>query len=153
MNVRIEKMPALRVAFIRHIGPYDQVGAAWGRLFAWAGPRGLLGPTMRYFGLCHSDPDVTPPEKVQYDACLVVGANVQPEGDIGVQEVAAGEFAVAVHKGPYSTLGETYAMLCGQWLPASGRQPGSPPSMERYLNDPRSTPEDKLLTEVCLRLA
>lgn len=64
MDVRIEKIPATRVAFIRHIGPYDQVGAAWGRLMSWACPRGLLGPSMRIFGLCYSDPDVTPPEKV-----------------------------------------------------------------------------------------
>lgn len=153
MDVRFEKIPATRVAFIRHVGPYDQVGQAWGRLMSWAGPKGMLGPSMRIFGLCYSDPDVTPPDKLQYDACLVVGPNVQPEGDIGVQDVDGGEFAVAVHHGSYSKLGETYGMLCGQWLPASGRQLGPPPCIERYLNNPQFTPEDKLVTEVCMKLA
>lgn len=152
MEVRIEKVPASRVAFVRHIGPYHEVGATWGRLMSWAGMKGMLGPATRIFGLCYSDPDVTPPEKAQYDACLVVGPNVQPEGDIGVQDVEGGEFAVAVHKGSYQKLGETYGMLCGQWLPTSGRQLGPPPCIERYINNPQTAAEDDLITEVCIRL-
>src|SRR5262245_56221509 len=34
MNVRIENRPAQRVIFMRHVGPYDQVGGTWQRLFA-----------------------------------------------------------------------------------------------------------------------
>jgi AraC family transcriptional regulator len=153
MQVRIERFDPVRAAYVRHVGPYNECGAAWGRLMMWAGMRGLLGPNMRHFGMCYDDPDVTPADKIRYDACLVVGPSVRPEGDIGVQEVAGGEFAVAVHRGPYRRLGETYRALCGQWIPASGRQLGPPPSIERYLNDPRSTPEDQLVTEVCIRLA
>ncbi|MCC7314855.1 MAG: GyrI-like domain-containing protein [Planctomycetes bacterium] len=70
-----------------------------------------------------------------------------------MQDVEGGEFAVAVHHGSYSKLGETYGMLCGQWLPSSGRQLGPPPCIERYLNNPQFTPEDKLVTEVCMKLA
>lgn len=152
MNVRIDKLAPAKLAFVQHIGPYDKVGDAWNKLMGWAGPRGLLGPRMRYFGLCYSDPDVTPAEKIQYQACLVVGSDVRPEGEIGVQDFDGGEYAVALHKGPYRNIGETYALICGQWLPTSGRKLGSPPSVERYLNDPRSTPEGELLTEVAMRL-
>ena len=35
MDVRIELVPATRVAFIRHVGPYNEVGPTWGRLMAW----------------------------------------------------------------------------------------------------------------------
>ncbi len=153
MQVRIESIAPAHVAFVRHLGPYDRVGQAWGRLFAWAGPRGLCGPRMQAFGLCYDDPDVTPADKIRYDACFVVGPDVKPEADIGIQDVPGGDFAVALHKGPYSTLTQTYAMLIGQWLPASGRTPGPLPSIERYLNNPQTTPESELLTEVCIRLA
>ncbi len=153
MNVWIATLPPARLAFVQHIGPYDGVGEAWGKLMAWAGPKGLLGPRMRFFGLCYSDPEVTPPDKVQYQACLEVGPHVKPEGDVGVQDFSGGEFAAVTHKGPYRTLGEAYALICGQWLPTSGRALGPPPSVERYLNDPRSTPEKQLLTEVYMRLA
>lgn len=152
MNVWIATLPAARLAFVQHIGPYDGVGEAWGKLMAWAGPKGLLGPRMRFFGLCFSDPEVTPPDKIQYQACLEVGPEVKPEGEVGVQEFAGGEYAAVTHKGPYRTLGEAYALICGQWLPNSGRTLGPPPSVERYLNDPRGTPEDQLLTEVYIRV-
>ena len=153
MDIRIETLPTTRVAFVRHTGPYMGVGAAWQRLCGWAGPRGLLGPQTKMFGLCHDDPDVTPPEKIRYDACIVVGEQFKPEGDIGVQTVDGGQFAVALHKGAYSNLSKTYAEICGQWAPRNGRQLGAAPSIERYLNFPQTTPEADLLTEVCVRLA
>src|SRR5436190_3924825 len=40
MDVRIETVPVMRVAFVRHTGPYCEAGQAWQRLMAWAGPRG-----------------------------------------------------------------------------------------------------------------
>ncbi|MHC4090962.1 MAG: helix-turn-helix domain-containing protein, partial [Planctomycetota bacterium] len=36
MDVRIETREPIRVAFMRHVGPYDQVRATWGKLCAWA---------------------------------------------------------------------------------------------------------------------
>ncbi|MBI4718543.1 MAG: AraC family transcriptional regulator [Planctomycetes bacterium] len=153
MEVEIERFPACRVAFVRHLGPYSEVGAAWGRLFAWAGPRRLVGPSLRYFGLCYDDPAVTAPERIRYDACLVVPPATEGDGDIGVQDVAGGEYATTVHVGPYESLGQAYEGLCGGWLPQSGRELGEPPCMEFYLNDPRTTPPDQLRTKVCMRLA
>jgi len=153
MHVQIETLAPKHVAYIRHTGPYTQVGPVWGRLFSWAAPKGLLGPHMEYFGLCYDDPDVTPPDRLRYDACLVVGPGVKPENDFGVQDVDGGSFATTVHTGPYRTLGATYSALCGAWLPSNGRRLGPPPSVEFYLNDPRSTPEEQLRTRVCVRLA
>lgn len=152
MEFQIEQLPSCRVAFVRHVGPYNQVSAAWQRLFGWAGPRGLIGPSLRYFGMCHDDPEVTPPERLRYDACLVVSPSAQPEGDIGIQETSAGDYATTVHTGPYETLGRAYAALCGEWLPTSRRELGDPPCIEFYLNDPRGTPPEKLQTKICMRL-
>lgn len=52
------------------------------------------------------------------------------------QVAPGGEFARAIHEGPYETLHETYARLCGEWLPAQGREIRDAPSVEVYLNDP-----------------
>lgn len=148
MDVQIKEIAPMRVAFVRHIGPYTGVGQTWGKLCAWAGPRGLLGPQMTTLGLCHDDPEITPPDKIRYDACLLVGEQIQPEGEVGVQEIPGGEYAVAVHRGPYERLSETYARLCGEWLPASGRELRSLPSFEVYRNNPQTTPPEELITEV-----
>ncbi len=152
MDVIIERLETKRVVFVRHVGPYNDAGRAWSRLMTWAGMKGLLGPRMETFGLCHDDPEVTPPDRMRYDACLVVGPSVAPDGDIGVQDALGGEYATVVHTGPYSTLAGPYAEVCA-WIAASGRGVGDPPSVEFYLNDPRSTPAEQLKTKVCMRLA
>ena len=84
-------MEPLRVAFMRHVGPYNEVGQTWQRFCQWVGMRGLFGPDTKMLGISHDDPDVTPADKLRYDACVVVGEQLQPEGDVGVQQVAGGE--------------------------------------------------------------
>ncbi len=148
IDVKIEKIKPIRVAFVRHIGLYDECDAAWDRLTTELGHRGLLGGETKYIGLCYDDPEVTPPEKVRYDACVSVDESFQPEGEIGVQTIAGGEYAVTTHFGPYSRLGETYARLFGQWLPQSGRELRSIPCMEIYLNDPEGTEPEDLITDI-----
>jgi len=152
MDVRIETVPPRRVAFMRHIGPYRQVGDTWAKLAAWAGPRGLFGPLTIAIGVAHDDPDVTPPDKVRYDACFVVDPSFQPEGEVGVQEVGGGEYAITTHRGPYEAVSQTMARLCGEWLPASGREARSAPILAIHRNFPHDTREEDLLTDIYLPL-
>ncbi len=152
LEVRIEQVGLTRLAFVRHVGPFGEVGKAWGKLYAWAGRSGLLGPTAEMLGVVHDDPEITPPERLRYDAAIVVNERVRPTGEVGIEELAAGEYAVALHKGPYLALNDTYSRLCGEWLPASGREARSVPSFEIYRNSPMNTPPDQLLTEIYIPL-
>jgi AraC family transcriptional regulator len=152
LDVRIERFDGMRVAFIRHVGSYDSVGAAWGRLMGWTWPKGLFGPHARMLGIVHDDPEITPPEKLRYDAAITVGPGIGPEGEVGIQQLEPGEYGVATHKGPYDGLGETYARMCGEWLPASGRELRNAPALEFYLNSPQTTAPADLLTRICLPL-
>ncbi len=148
MEVKIETLEPVRVAFCRHVGPYDGCGAAWDRLTAELGRRGLLGAGTKFIGLCHDDPEVTPPDKIRYDACVTVNEEFRPERDIGVQTIAGGQYALTTHFGPYNRLGETYSQLLGQWLPRSGRELRSIPCLEVYLNDPEGTDPEELITDI-----
>jgi AraC family transcriptional regulator len=150
MDVSIKTIPPMRIAFVRHVGPYHEVGEAWERLCDWAGPKGLLGPNSQFFGACYDDPEVTDPAKIRYDACITVDESVTAEGDIGVQTLGGGRYATVLHEGPYEKFGETYAKIYGQWLPANGCEPADPPSLEFYLNDPNTTEPEDLQTEVCV---
>ena len=136
-----------------HVGPYGEVGVAWGKLMSWAGRQGLLRGRPTILGIVHDDPDVTPPDKIRYDACLVVNGAIQAEGEIGVHEIGGGEFAVTTHRGPYNTLSDTYARLLGQWLPASGRELVSTPGFEIYRNSPTDTAPPDLVTDIYIPLA
>jgi AraC family transcriptional regulator len=151
MEVSVKNVPLMRVVFVRVIGPYSSTaGQAWGKLCSWAGRKGLMRGKPTFVGVSHDDPEITPPDKVRYDACLVVQHDVAPEGDFGLQELGGGDYAVAVHKGPYERLSESYAFLCGQWVPQSGYRLRSVPPFEIYLNDPNSAKPEDLLTELYL---
>ena len=148
MEVTTENLEPRRVAFMRHIGPYQEVGNTWTQMMMWAGPRGLVGPQASAIGVCHDDPEVTPAAKIRYDACVPVGEDFEGEGEVGVQTLAGGSYAKATHKGPYEKLGDSYARLLGEELPKQGLEPRSAPCLEIYLNDPRSTAPEELLTAI-----
>lgn len=148
MEIRVETVDSMHVAFMRHVGPYDQVGKTWEQFMSWAGRQGLLSPMMKSFALVYDDPEVTPPDKIRYDACLVVRGDLEPQGEIGCQDTTGGDYAVTTHRGSYSELGETYRRLCGEWLPGSGREPRSAPAMEFYRNMPTTTKPEDLVTDI-----
>ncbi|HET6385253.1 MAG TPA: GyrI-like domain-containing protein [Armatimonadota bacterium] len=98
--------------------------------------------------ICHDDHEVTPSDKIRYDACLTVDEDFGPAGDIGLQTVAGGDYPMATHAGPYNQIGRTYAEFLGQWIPRSGHELRNAPCFEVHLNDPESTPPDELPTEL-----
>lgn len=151
IEVSIRSREPARVAAIRHTGPYDGVGAAWKALFKWGWRHMLFGKPVT-FGLCHDDPDVTPPEQCRYDACLVVKPGVKLRGPVHELRHPGGTFAVARHLGPYEQMEATYSALFARVVsgPVGGTQYrlGDPPSLEVYLNDPRKTAPEDLVTDV-----
>ena len=152
MDVEIRRIEPIRVAFVRHVGPYNEAGKAWDILCTYLGKKGYLGPGSKFIGICYDDPDVTPPEKVRYDACITVDESFVPEDEIAVQAIGGGEYAVTTHFGSYDKLGQTYSRLFSDWLMKSDREIRQEPCMEFYLNDPESTEPDDLLTDICLPL-
>ena len=148
LPVEVKELPSLKIVFLRHVGPYAQVGATWGRLMSWAGMRGLLGPQTRMIGVVYDDPGVTPADKVRYDAAVVVNRPVQPEGEFGVTELPGGKYAVFTHRGSYETLGTTYQRFFGGWLPNSGSEVRDAEVFEEYLNSPMNTKPEDLVTRI-----
>lgn len=152
LEVTVRQLPRMQVAYVRHIGPYMAVGAAWQKLMMWAGMNGLMGPNTRILGICHDDPEITPQDKIRYDAAIVVPEGVKGSGEVGIEEIAGGEYATAVHRGPYDRLGTTYTRLYGEWLPSSCREVRDDPPIEFYLTDARTTPPEDMRTEICIPL-
>jgi len=152
MEVRIETVSPVKVVFVRHIGPYEKCETAWNTLCGWACPKGLCQMESKFIGVCYDDPQVTPPEKIRYDACLTVDENIEGEGEVGTQTLSGGNYAIMTHKGPYTTLEKSYAQIMGQWLPQSGKQLRDAPCFEIYLNDPKETKPEELLTDLYIPL-
>ena len=155
LDVDIRTIEPLRVAAMRHVGPYTEVGPYFERIVGWAAQRGLLGPQTQVLGIYHDDPQGTPPAELRADACIRVpeSASADPESGVEITEIPAGEYAVATLKGPYERLPEAYQWLVGQWLPSSGREAAHLPCFEIYPNSPADTAPEELLTEIHLPLA
>lgn len=152
-EVTIGEQPPLRLAGLPHRGDYQKIGSAFERLYAWAGPRGLIGPDTRHVGVYYGDETGVPDDELRSFAGISVGPGFEPEGEIEVVEIPAGTAAELIHKGPYAELGTAYNYLYGPWLTHSGREPANQPCIEQYLNDPRTLPPTEWLTAVRLPLA
>lgn len=152
MDVKIEKHGDIKVAFIRHTGPYEQSAEAWNRLSAAPGLASRMGPDSCFLSLCYDDPDVTEAGNIRMDVCVAVGDDYEGEPGISTQVIPGGEFAVVVYKGAYSGLHDAYRAIYGEWLPKSGREPSGSFSMEIYRTDCSQTAPDENLTEIRIPL-
>jgi AraC family transcriptional regulator len=107
-EVSIRELAPVRLAALRHVGPYMGIGPVFERLFAWAGGRGLVGPSTRAFGIYYDSPEAVPARQLRSDAGITVGPQVEVEGDVRLVDLAGGRHAVFVHKGPYAELESAY---------------------------------------------
>ncbi len=145
ISVEIRELPATPIAYVRNIGPYAGDSALFGRLFgklfAWAGPRGLIAQAAKTVTIYHDNPDVTPPDKQRISVGISVPAGTPVEGEIGTMDIPAGKYAVATCAIRPEQFGAAWEALMGGWFPSSGWQPDDRPCFECYLNDPGKDPE------------
>jgi AraC family transcriptional regulator len=152
MNVEIKQMPALRVATVRHVGPYNRISEAFGRLGDIAGRAGLFNSRPTMIAIYHDDPESKPEAELRSDAAVAVTDKMTiPEG-MGEERLPAGRYACTLHVGPYEQLGDAWARFMGQWLPQSGERCKDADSFEIYLNNPMDVPKAELRTELYIPL-
>lgn len=135
MQVDVKTLPALRLGYMRHTGPYGHpdIGATWKRLWIWLGQHGL--EPQQIYGIVQDDPEVTPPEKCRYDCCFEVDAAFKPQGEVGVQTFAGGRYACAPFTGTGAEIHAAWMRLLGEWLPQSGYQADDQAALELYEGD------------------
>jgi AraC family transcriptional regulator len=154
MDVEVKPMPALRVAAVRHAGPYRQIGKAFERLGAIASAAGLFQqPGAVMIAIYHDDPDTTPQDKLRSDAGIVVPDHVQLPDGLVEQRIPAGRYARTEHVGPYEQLEDAWSRFKDEALPAGGHRIGARPSYEIYRNDPTKVPKEELRTEMYISVA
>jgi AraC family transcriptional regulator len=140
-----------RCVFVRRTGRYEESAAgAWSAVCGFAFPRGLVAEGAQMIGISHDDPQITAEDKLRYDACISVGSDVTPEGEVGVTTIAGGKYAVFTHAGSYQGLADTYREIYSTWLPSSGVELRDAPCLEVYFNSPDRVKPEELRTEICI---
>jgi AraC family transcriptional regulator len=154
MNVTIETFPELRVAAVRHVGPYHDIGQAFQRLDALARAGGLTGqPDAFLIGIYLDDPQTTPAAELRSDAGITIAAQAPLPAGLTETRVPAGRYARTTFIGHYAELPDVWARLWREWLPASGQRPAPHPSFEIYRNTPMDTRAEDLRTDLYLPIA
>jgi AraC family transcriptional regulator len=150
MHTEIRTLPALRLAAVLHTGAYNQIGPAFRKLGAIAGPAGLFAhPDAMMIGVYKDDPATTPVEQLRSLAGVVIPEGTAlPAGLVEARE-SGGRFACFTHVGSYEALPAAWQHASAE-IPARHLRRRQAPSYERYLNDPSQVPPAELRTEICI---
>ena len=137
-----------RLAAIRHVGPYNQIGPSFRELGRIAGAAGLFkNPGSVMVGVYHDDPTKVAPEKLRSAAGITIADDAEVPAGLVEEKVEAGEYAVTTHIGSYERLPDAWRRATEE-LAADGRPRRNGPSYEMYLNDPSQVPESELKTQI-----
>ncbi len=150
MDVTIKDLPRQRVAYLRATGRYGTMEQAlWERMCRWAGPRGLLRPGEPTVSICHDSPEVTPPDRCRYDACVPLPPGFEPDGEVNTSVLPGGRYAVLRVDGTVADFGPAWTDMFARWLPGSGWQCDERPCLELCYGEPDPA-TGRLVFEVCI---
>lgn len=152
MNAQIvvKEMPELMVAYVNHVGEFNQIGLAYEKLMRWAGPKGLLaGANFKTATLYHDNPKVTDISKVRQSACITLGHEIKAEGEIGTRTIAKGKYAVGRFEITDREFGMAWDSMC-VWVAENGYKSTDADYYELYHNDHNEHPERKFILDICI---
>ncbi len=151
MHVRLVDRHPVTVVCLRRLGPYDDtILRFWQETYyPWAVRNDLLGQPR--YGISHDDPGITAPAQCRYDACAEVPDGFVPPGEGFVTTIPGGTYAVGHFDGTVQAIGDAWAALLRDWLPASGFQLDARPAFEHYPRGARHDPADgSFECEICV---
>lgn len=151
-HVEVKELPKMTVAYIRYIGPYKGDSklfeSLWNRLFAWAGPRGLIGgEDFKSLIMYHDDPNVTDEDKLRMSVCISVAPATKVDGEIGKMEIESANYLMARFVVDETQFEEAWQWVYGSWLPKNGYQPDDKPCFEMYPEEPK---DGKFTVDICV---
>jgi len=114
----IVKMPAIRVAYLRHRGYNRSIGDTWRRLYAYALEHGLA--SARQIGLHHDNPSIVPLDECAYVAAVEIPGTFEVSGAVSSFVIPASLCARFTVRGRYGEVPNLIRYIFHTWLPDSG---------------------------------
>jgi AraC family transcriptional regulator len=132
MKVIVKNREAVRVAYLRHVGPYGgEVAQFWQQQFhPFLARHSLYGRPL--YGISHDDPLITAPEKCRYDTAVEVDDSFAAPAGAHIGQIAGGTYGALAFVGTPATISAAWSALMREWLPASGYQLDGRPTFEYY---------------------
>jgi AraC family transcriptional regulator len=149
----IREYPERTLAYLRHVGPYAGDSALferlWGKMQAWAGSQGLIGPKTEMLCMYHDDPSVTEPAKLRISLGVTVPPQTRVSGDITLMQIPASRVACMRYEIAAHQYADAWAGAC-QWMAQNGLECADQPCYEASLNDPNQHPQKMHIFEICI---
>ena len=144
MKVESVEIPSRRVAAVRHVGPYWQIGKAFGALASRAEALGLAGPPVAAF---YDDQEAVPEDELR----SIAGMLVAPDAEIGELEevwLPGGRFLKAEYLGHPSGLLQAWARLYREYIPDGGFQLRDEITFEVYVSTHDNAEPEQMQTDL-----
>jgi DNA-binding transcriptional MerR regulator len=138
IEIKLAEIPDAPILSLRENIAIENFNRLFGKVMDLLKQTGLecVGPPVAIYHSPEFDPENTDVE---------IGFPVKTAGS-RTRVLKGGPCALAVHKGSYAALSQTYARLA-EWVEEEGLCLIAPP-YEKYLNSPQEVPEDQLVTEI-----
>lgn len=139
----------IEVLYVRKTGAYMQsADEAWKAMVSFVSDNKLFENAVARYGISHDNPSIIEENNLRYDACLELNKNVKPKNEVSKKQIAGGKYALFMHKGDLSLIGETFKDI-GDWIIESGVELRDEPSFQKYLDlDPTGIKVEDLRTEL-----
>ncbi len=122
--------------------------ANWDSLFAVAQKHQMINWESKFYGINWDDPEITPNEKVRYDACISIPNGTKVETEFSTKTILGGKYLSFLYKGDYQNLGLVYNHIFRDWIIKMEYNLREEPIFEQYINNKELTPTEDLLTEI-----
>ena len=144
--VTLEPKNLIYVALTGDYGSLDY-GKAYEQLWAVIKAQKLFTKGIESICISYDDPKITEGSLQRSDVCLAIHKPATPQEEVSCKTLAGGKYAVFFYQGSYENLSQVYDTAV-RWVIDHEYTLREEPFFEKYLNDARRTPKEKLKTEI-----
>jgi AraC family transcriptional regulator len=145
MEIKLKKTEEKQVAYIFYTGPVEDMGDLIGEIVDWMMAQNveMTGPP---YSAYYTSPAEVAPQDMQYEMGVPFAGQASEAGKVKIKTMPVQKVISAIHKGPYSEVGQVYEVLMNKVIEDGYQMIGAP--IEIYFNSPMEVPESDLLTEI-----
>ena len=144
--VTLEPKNLIYVALTGAYGSLDY-GKSYEQLWAVIKAQKLFTKGIESICISYDDPKITEGSLQRSDVCLAIHKPATPQEEVSCKTLAGGKYAVFFYQGCYENLSQVYDTAV-RWVIDHQYTLREEPFFEKYLNNARRTPKEKLKTEI-----
>ena len=146
---KIVTLEPKNLIYVALTGAYGSLnyGKAYEQLWAVIKAQKLFTKGIESICISYDDPKITEGSLQRSDVCLAIHKSATPQEEVSCKTLAGGKYAVFFYQGSYENLSQVYDTAV-RWVIDHEYTLREEPFFEKYLNDARRTPKEKLKTEI-----